>query len=112
MALFGGHAEIVSFLLDHGADPGQSIYTYDSWNKLLSGARLRGYELIESRLVRAMQKRFRYSADFDVLKQAIIARDDRRVGALLKRHPHLALGFVAKRGFIAVRPWPRRDRAP
>src|SRR5262245_35537150 len=35
MALFAGNAEIVKLLLKHGADPGQSIYTYNSWDKLL-----------------------------------------------------------------------------
>jgi hypothetical protein len=35
MAVREGHADIVRFLLKQGADPGQSRYTYDSWDKLL-----------------------------------------------------------------------------
>src|SRR6478672_8100923 len=35
MAVFVGHADIVNLLLESGADPGQSIYTFNSWNKLL-----------------------------------------------------------------------------
>ena len=37
-----------------------------------------------------MQKRFNYTPDFDVLKEAIIARDSRKIGAVLRRQPNLA----------------------
>jgi len=90
MAVFVGHAEVVKLLLDQGADPGQSVYTYDSWDKLLRCARERGYARIESLLHRAMQKRFNYTADFEVLREAIIARDSRKIGAVLRRQPNLA----------------------
>src|SRR5262245_62013105 len=75
IALFAGSAEIVELLLDLGADPGQSTYTYDSWDKLLLNARERGFRRIESLLQRAMQKRFGYSADFETLREAIVTRD-------------------------------------
>jgi ankyrin repeat protein len=89
LAVFAGHADIVKLLLDHGADPGQSIYTYDSWDKLLLCANERGYRRIESLLQRAMHKRFGYSPEFDALKAAIIARDSRKIGAVLRRQPDL-----------------------
>jgi hypothetical protein len=54
--MFAGNAEIVKLLLDQGADPGQSIYTYDSWDKLLLGARERGYRAIERLLQRALRR--------------------------------------------------------
>ena len=73
MAVRAGHAEIVKLLLDQGADPGQSRFTYNSWDKLLLCARERGYRRIESMLERAMRRRFHYRPDFDVLKEAIIA---------------------------------------
>ena len=71
MAVFAGNAEIVKLLLDQGADPGQSVYTYNSWDKLLFCATERGHRQIELLLQRAMQKRFNYTPAFDVLKQAI-----------------------------------------
>ena len=66
------------------------VYTYNSWDKLLLCARERGYRQIESLLQRAMQKRFNYTPDFDALKEAIIARDSRKIGAVLRRQPNLA----------------------
>src|SRR5438309_1867547 len=60
MAVRAGHALIVKLLLDRGADPGQSVYTYNSWDKLLVCARERGQRRIESMLERAMTRRFNY----------------------------------------------------
>jgi ankyrin repeat protein len=82
--------DIVELLLDQGADPGQSRFTYNSWDKLLRSARERGHRQVESLLQRAMQKRFSYATDFDALKESIIARDWRRIGAVLRREPILA----------------------
>ena len=90
MAVREGHAEIVKLLLDQGADPGQSIFTYNSWDKLLLSARERGHRQVESILQRAMKKRFNYTPDFNVLKESIIARDSRKIGAVLRRQPNLA----------------------
>jgi ankyrin repeat protein len=90
LAVRAGHAETVKLLLNGGADPGQSRYTYNSWDKLLLCAKERGYRQIESLLQRAMRKRFNYTPDFGVLKEAIIARDVRKIGAVLRRQPDLA----------------------
>jgi ankyrin repeat protein len=90
MAVFAGNAQIVKLLLDQGADPGQSVYTYNSWDKLLLCAKERGHHQIAYLLQRAMQKRFNYTPDFDVLKEAIIAGDARKIGAVLRRQPNLA----------------------
>lgn len=89
LAVYAGHAEMVKLLLEHDADPGQSIYTYNSWDKLLLGAQQRGDRTIETLLARAMQKRFNYSPDFEPLKAAIIARDWRKTSAVLRRRPDL-----------------------
>lgn len=90
MAVYAGHAAIVKMLLEHGADPGQSVYTYHSWDKLLLAARERGQRPIEALLQRAMHKKFNYAPEFDALKQAMIARDSRQVSAVLRRQPSLA----------------------
>jgi ankyrin repeat protein len=88
-AVFGGHSDVVRLLLDHGADPGQSLYTYYSWDKLLHAARLREHRQIESLLQKAMRKRFRYAPEFDELKDGIIARDSKKVNTVLRRQPAL-----------------------
>jgi len=90
MAVREGHAQLVKLLLDHGADPGQSRYTYNSWDKLLLCAKERGYRQVESLLQRAMRKRFNYTPPPDVLQGAIIARDSRTIGVVLRRQPSLA----------------------
>lgn len=90
LAVFAEQAEIVKLLLARGADPGQSRFTFNSWDKLLLSARERGYHPIESLLQRAMQKRFNYTPAFGVLKQAITTRDARKIGAALRRQPHLS----------------------
>src|SRR5262245_26911750 len=89
MAVRAGYPEIVQLLLDQGADPGQSRFTYNSWDKLLLCAHERGHRRVESMLRRAMARRFHYTPAFDVLKAAIIARDSRKVDAVLRRQPGL-----------------------
>jgi ankyrin repeat protein len=90
LAVYAGHAEIVKLLLDQSADPGQSRATYNSWDKLLLGARERGRRRIESMLERAMKRRFNYNPNFEALKEAIIARNAAKIGAVLRRRPELA----------------------
>jgi ankyrin repeat protein len=89
MAVLEGHAEIVKLLLDQGADPGQSRFTYNSWDKLLLCAQARGHREVESMLQRAMRRRFNYTPEFEVLKESIIARDPRKIGAVLHLRPEL-----------------------
>lgn len=95
MAVSAGHTQIVETLLDHGADPGQSRYTYNSWDKLLLSAREKGLREVEFLLLRAMESRFNFSPDFDRLKDAIIAKDDFRIEELLKQRPDLAIASDA-----------------
>jgi ankyrin repeat protein len=90
LAVRAGHASIVKLLLDRGADPGESRFTYNSWDKLLVCAGERGYHEIEARIERAMQERFNYAPEFDRVKEAIIARDAPKIAAVLRRRPNLA----------------------
>ncbi len=108
MAVGKGHTEIVELLLERGADPGQSRFTYNSWDKLLRVAKERGHRKVEALLARAMRKRFGYSPGFDALKEAIIARDARKINAALRRRPDLvrasdALGNAALHWSVITR---------
>ncbi len=108
MAVREGHAEIVKLLLDHGADPGQSRFLGNTWDKLLLVAQERGYLDIESLLLRAMKQKFNYEPEFEQLKQAIMARDSSRVETVLRGRPEFvtatdALGNNALHLSVATR---------
>lgn len=90
MAVRKGNAEIVKLLLDQGADPGQSRFTHSSWDNLLVIAQARGYGDVETLLTRALKRKFNYSPEFNELKNPIIARHTRAVGAVVRRKPDLA----------------------
>ena len=87
MAVREGHAEVVQLLLQAGADPGQSRYTYNSWDKLLAIAEERGYEKVQALLVAAMRERFGYDSGFVALAEAIKGRDRAQVEVVLAEYP-------------------------
>ncbi len=86
-AVEAGHVEVVRILLEHGADPGQSRYTYDSWDKLLLRARQMEHPEMELLLRSFMEQRFNYRPDFDLLKNAIISRDSSAIQSVLEQYP-------------------------
>ncbi len=88
-AVEAGHVEVVRILLEHGADPGQSRYTYDSWDKLLLKARQMEHAEMELLLRRFMEQRFKYQPGFDLLKNAIISRGSSAIQQVLEQYPHL-----------------------
>lgn len=88
-AVEAGHVEVVRILLEHDADPGQSRYTYDSWDKLLLKAREMEHSEMESLLRSFMEKRFNYQPEFDLLKNAIISRDSPLIQQVLDQYPYL-----------------------
>ena len=90
MAVRENHAEVVELLLRAGADPGQSRYTYNSWDKLLAIAEERGYREVQALLASAMRGRFGYDPGFTAMAEAIKGRDRARVEAVLAGHP----GFI------------------
>ncbi len=89
MAVREGHADVVQVLLEAGADPGQSRYTYNSWDKLLAVAQERRHRAVKMLLEMAMTVRFGYDARFEVLADAIRHRDAERADALLVEAPEL-----------------------
>ncbi len=89
MAVRGGHAELVRLLLARGADPGQSVFTYNSWDKLLEAAKDRGLAEIEALLADAMRTRFRYAPEFAELRSAIVSRDRVAVRTVVQNRPDL-----------------------
>ena len=90
MAVRENHAEVVELLLQAGADPGQSRYTYNSWDKLLAIAEERGYREVQALLASAMRGRFGYDPGFTAMAEAIKGRDRARVESVLGEHP----GFI------------------
>lgn len=88
-AVEAGHVEVVRILLEHGADPGQSRYTYDSWDKLLLKARQMEHSEMELLLRSYMEQRFNYQPEFDLLKNAIVSRHSSAIQQVLDRYPYL-----------------------
>lgn len=89
IAVREGHADVVRLLLEAGADPGQSRYTYNSWDKLLAVTKDRGHKDAQALLEAAIKQRFNYAPEFEQLKEAIKSRDRAQVEAILKGHPEL-----------------------
>ncbi len=89
MAVRQGHAEVVQLLLEAGADPGQSRFTYNSWDKLLGIAEERGYREIHQLLAAAMAERFHYDPDVAALAEMIKEGAWEQVEVMLGEKPAL-----------------------
>jgi len=89
MAVRQNRPDVVRLLLENGADPGQSRYTYNSWDKLLVTARERGFEEIGELLVGEMATRFSYDDKFVDLADSMRAEDMVKIDSLLGAAPEL-----------------------
>ena len=90
MAVREGHADVVQLLLEEGADPGQSRYTYNSWDKLLAVADERNHRAVKKLLQTAMTERFGYDERFEALAAVIRDRDREQIDSLIAATPDLA----------------------
>ena len=90
MAVREGHGHVVQLLLERGADPGQSRFTYSSWDKLLAVSEERGYDTVKQLLAQAMSERFNYDPEFNRVFDAVRSRDAEAVERVLDEAPHLA----------------------
>jgi len=95
MAVREGHPEVVQFLLEQGANPGQSRFLYNSWDKMLDVAEERGHRAVKKLLEAAMTERFKYHPDFKDLREAIKSRNADLVASIVSREPHLVLASDA-----------------
>ncbi|MBT3266019.1 ankyrin repeat domain-containing protein [Candidatus Poribacteria bacterium] len=93
-----GHSEVVALLLDNGAEPGQSRYMYNSWQKLVPEAKRRGYDVILGLLESTLRERYGYDPDFEPLAQAIRDRDRCNIEAILAERPDLACAADVRGG--------------
>ncbi len=90
MAVREGHADVVQYLLEHGADLGKSRYLYNSWDKVLSEVTHRGHLAVKKLLEAALKERFNYHPLFDAVRDAIRARDIKTVENVISEKPELA----------------------
>jgi ankyrin repeat protein len=85
-----GHANVVQYLLEHGAELGKSRYMYNSWNKLLVEVNLRGHQSVKKLIEATLKDRYNYHSNFDAVRDAIQARDGETVEKLIAEKPELA----------------------
>ena len=77
------------FCYEADADPGQSRYTYNSWDKLLDIAQERAFDEIAALLSGTMQERFGFDPAFAPVVEATKARNIARVEELLTENSAL-----------------------
>jgi len=87
MAVRNDHKDIVKLLIERGADPGQSRYTYNSWDKLLRITQERGFSDLEGYLCRVMRERFNYEPRFVSLVELIKKRNFNDICYFIKKEP-------------------------
>jgi RNA polymerase sigma factor (sigma-70 family) len=85
-----GHADVVQYLVEHGAELGKSRYMYNSWNKLIDEVDHRGHQTVKKLIEATLQERYNYHPNFNIVRDAIQARDRETVEKLISENPKLA----------------------
>ncbi len=81
---------VVRALLEAGAEPGRVRFMDSGWKELVRRAGTLGFDEIRVVLEDEARARFGYEPRFAELREAMAARDARRVEETLRRRPHLA----------------------
>lgn len=90
MAAKEGHTEVVQYLIEHGAELGQSRYLYNAWPKLLDELNRRGHQAVKKFIEATLKERYNYHPNFLQIRNAIQARDPETVEKLVAENPDLA----------------------
>lgn len=90
MAARLGHADVVRYLLCHGADLGKSRSLYSSWDKLLVELTWREEQTVKVILETHLAERFNYNPNFLPVRDAIQARNPDSVAKIIAENPQLA----------------------
>lgn len=89
-AVYANRPEVVRVLLDAGAEPGRVRFMDSGWKKLVRRARAMGFEEVRGILEAEARARFGYESGFAELRDAMVARDERRVEEALHGQPRVA----------------------
>lgn len=89
-AVYGNRPEVVRVLLDAGAEPGRVRFMDSGWKKLVRRSRVMGFDEVRGILEAEARARFGYDPGFAELRDAMVARDERRVEETLRDRPRLA----------------------
>ena len=89
-AVYANRPEVARALLEAGTEPGRVRFMDSGWRKLVRRARAMGFDEVRGILEAEARARFGYDARFAELRDAMVARDERRVEETLRARPHLA----------------------
>jgi ankyrin repeat protein len=89
-AVYANRPAVVRALLEAGAEPGRVRFMDSGWKKLVRRARAMSFDEVRGILEAEARARFGYEPRFAELRDAMVARDERRVEETLRDRPRLA----------------------
>ena len=89
--VYANRPAVVRLLLDAGAEPGRVRFMDSGWKKMVRRARGMGFDEVRGILEAEARARFGYDPRFADLRDAMVARGERRVAEMLRDQPHLAV---------------------